>query len=145
MELSSRVCILYSQDIPLSLESSLFLLLFSARSRQFLPWYLSWSLIWLPLLLPQAQKITLGLVRVDRGDKLSWLAKVTFYWTLWLVSFSLSSLLRYLPWLFYDNYTAQIILEQKAITWFGGLVIFTVLILLQKNKLFLDWLLEPKA
>ncbi len=129
---------------PLVFSIAFFLLLFSARSRQFLPWYLSWSFVWLPLLLPQAQKITFGLVRLDRHDTFSWLANTIFYWCLWLISFSFSSLFRYLPWLYYDRYTPQIILEQKAAIWLGGLLIFAWLILLQKSKLLLNWFVEPE-
>ena len=52
----------------------MFLPLFTSRSRFFLPWYLSWSLIFLPLL----------------KSKL---------WQELLLVFALSSMLRYLPWI----------------------------------------------
>lgn len=51
----------------------MFLPLFTARSRHFLPWYLTWSLIFLPLL---KSKI----------------------WKELLLVFTVSSMLRYLPW-----------------------------------------------
>ena len=52
----------------------MFLPLFTARSRYFLPWYLSWSLIFLPLVKNKLLKEI-------------------------LIVFSISSMLRYLPWI----------------------------------------------
>ena len=76
----------------------MFLPLFTARSRFFLPWYLSWSLIFLPLL----------------KSKL---------WKEVLFVFSISSVLRYLPWVInlpwmsFDLNNSGLINQQILITW----------------------------
>jgi hypothetical protein len=77
---------------------TLFLPLLTERSRYFLPWYLIWSLVFLPLI------------------------KSKFLRNL-LIVFSFSSLLRYLPWFYYlpwmsfhlDN--SNLFPLQKLITW----------------------------
>lgn len=77
---------------------ALFLPLLTARSRYFLPWYLIWSLIFLPLI---KNKLLRNL----------------------LIVFSISSMLRYLPWFYYlpwmsfhlDN--SSLFPLQKIITW----------------------------
>jgi len=69
-----------------------FLPLFTDRSQQFHPWYLVWSLIWIPFLTK------------------SWIGRV-------LIVFSVSSMLRYLPWLYYGNYTSDVLALQRITTW----------------------------
>lgn len=77
---------------------TMFAPLLTERSKQFLPWYLLWSLIFLPLI------------------------KNKFLRNL-LIVFSFSSLLRYLPWMYYlpwmsfhlDSSSLESL--QKAITW----------------------------
>jgi hypothetical protein len=77
---------------------ALFLPLLTDRSRQFLPWYLLWSLIFVPMIQNK-------------------------FWRNLLIVFSLSSLLRYLPWFYYIPWmsfhldTSNEIIWQKAITW----------------------------
>lgn len=77
---------------------AMFLPLLTERSKHFLPWYLLWSLIFIPLV----------------KNKL---------WRNLLLVFSLSALLRYLPWLYYLPWmsfhldTSQTLLWQKGITW----------------------------
>ncbi len=77
---------------------TMFLPLLTERSKHFLPWYLLWSLIFVPLV----------------KNKL---------WRNLLLVFSLSALLRYLPWLYYLPWmsfhldTSQTLLWQKGITW----------------------------
>ena len=77
---------------------SMFLPLLTERSKYFLPWYLLWSLIFLPLM------------------KNPWLRNL-------LIVFSLSSLLRYLPWLYYLPWmsfhldSSSLFPLQKIITW----------------------------
>ncbi|HCC84110.1 MAG TPA: hypothetical protein DEP87_00260 [Candidatus Pacebacteria bacterium] len=77
---------------PLLTSFILFAPLFTGRSQQFLPWYWSWVLIWLPFL------------------RLKW-------WRQVIVAFSLSSLLRYLPWLWAGNYDGPVLTQQRLITW----------------------------
>lgn len=80
-------------SIVFTLLSILFFIpLLTARSQQFHPWYLLWALTWLPFI-------------------------QTKWWKTTLVVVSLSSLLRYLPWLYYGNYSEVVITTQKLITW----------------------------
>lgn len=77
---------------------TMFLPLLTERSKYFLPWYLIWSLIFLPLV------------------KNRLLRNI-------LIVFSLSSLLRYVPWIYYVPWmsfhldTTSLSTWQKAITW----------------------------
>jgi hypothetical protein len=81
----------------------LFLPLLSDRSQQFHPWYLLWSLAWLPI-------INNRIIRIV------------------LLSFSLSSILRYIPWIESGfQYNLEIVHNQKLITWVGGVLIFVIL------------------
>ncbi len=121
---------------PLIFSVLFFLLLLTDRSKQFLPWYLSWSLVFLPLLLALAKKITLGVRRVDIGINFSWLPEIALLWSFWLVAFSFSSLLRYLPWLYYLSYSPGLINQQRLITWLGGLFIFMLLYSLRRSIAF---------
>lgn len=77
---------------PLLASMSLFIPLFTARSQQFHPWYWTWVLVWLPLI------------------KLDW-------WRQVIIAFSLSSLLRYVPWLLNGGYTESVLQQQRWITW----------------------------
>jgi hypothetical protein len=76
----------------------MFLPLFTERSRHFLPWYLSWSLIFYPLL---KNKI----------------------WKEILIVFSISSISRYIPWLIrlpwmsFGQDMSSLVNQQKIITW----------------------------
>ncbi|MBT3249336.1 MAG: hypothetical protein HN846_04565 [Candidatus Pacebacteria bacterium] len=72
----------------------LFLPLLTPRSKQFLPWYLIWSLVWLPLI----------------GKK--WQA-----WKTSLLVLSISSMLRYLPYIWKGNYEGNVQWQQLLITW----------------------------
>lgn len=72
----------------------LFLPLFSVRSQQFNPWYLSWSLLFFPLMENRFLRAC-------------------------LIVLSVSSLLRYVPWMWNGgfSYTPEILLQQKMLTW----------------------------
>lgn len=72
----------------------MFLPLLTPRSKQFLPWYLVWSLIWLPLI------------------NKKWRA-----WKASLVILAISSMLRYAPHLWFGNYEGEVIHQQQLITW----------------------------
>ncbi len=85
----------------------LFIPLLTSRSQQFQPWYLTWSLIWLPFI------------------KVKW-------WRTWLVALSLSSLLRYVPWLLAGEFSSTIVFQQQAVTWIGGIVGCVVLMIGQQ-------------
>lgn len=88
--------------MPLLSSMALFLPLLTSRSQQFLPWYLTWSLIWL--------------VAIKRAD-----------WQNWLLALSFSALLRYLPWLLTGGFAGQVIPQQKMITWVGGVIVFLII------------------
>ena len=79
----------------------LFLPLLTARSQQFQPWYLSWVLIWLPLI---------------PFRRIQWL----------IIALSVSSFFRYIPWLLAGGFSDQIVNEQKMITWIGWLAVLLV-------------------
>ncbi len=86
----------------------MFLPLLTTRSQQFHPWYLTWSLVWLPLI------------------TIEW-------WRQLLIAFSFTSLLRYIPWIKENQYNSQIIMRQKIITWSAPL--WTMLALVMKRLL----------
>ena len=69
------------------------ILLFTPRSNYFLPWYMIWVIVWIPFM------------------------KLKLFRNL-IIIFTLSSCLRYLPWLFNNlEYTDQVLRNQKLITW----------------------------
>ncbi len=71
----------------------MFLPLFTARSQQFLPWYMIWVLVWTPMM---RSKLLRNLIIV----------------------FTISSSMRYLPWLANNlEFNNQVIFNQKLITW----------------------------
>lgn len=85
---------LVTNNWPLISSILMFLPLLTTRSKQFLPWYLIWPLIWLPLI----------------NEK----------WRVWknvLIVLSVSSLFRYLPYLWAGNYDGVINNVQLLITW----------------------------
>ncbi len=83
----------------------LFLPLLTARSKQFLPWYLIWSLVWLPFISPR------------------WKA-----WKWSLLVLSLSAWIRYLPYLWAGNYYDQVVPQQKLITWLPFVVFWLIIL-----------------
>ncbi len=84
----------------------LFIPLLTPRSQLFNSWYLIWLLVWIPFM------------------RWQWLRSA-------VLVLSLSSLLRYLPWLLAGGFSDQIVLEQRLIT-FVPLVVFLIYTLLQK-------------
>lgn len=78
--------------IPKTASFLTFIPLLTSRSQQFHPWYLSWSLVWLPFM----------------GSGL---------WSQVLVVFSVSSLLRYIPWMYYGGHSPEILFYQQLMTW----------------------------
>ncbi|PIY80935.1 MAG: hypothetical protein COY80_00270 [Candidatus Pacebacteria bacterium CG_4_10_14_0_8_um_filter_42_14] len=73
--------------------------LFTERSQQFLPWYLVWSLVWLPFIKQPIIRST-------------------------LLVLSLSSILRYVPWLWDGGYGVETLAQQKLITWVAPILWF---------------------
>lgn len=77
---------------PLLASALMFLPLFTNQSKQFLPWYLIWSLVWIPFVKSKV-------------------------WIQTLLVFSLSSLLRYVPWLWAGGFEGKVEMQQKLVTW----------------------------
>lgn len=73
----------------------MFLPLLTTRSQQFHPWYLLWSLTFVPLIRPN-----------------KWIK----IWMQALAVLSISSMFRYLPFLWNNNYDGNVLLWQKIIT-----------------------------
>lgn len=82
----------YSATLMFLASILMFLPLITNRSQQFHPWYLSWPLVFIPVI---KNKI----------------------WKVALIIFSITSLLRYLPWMYYNDYGPKILFQQKIITW----------------------------
>jgi hypothetical protein len=82
---------------------ALFTPLLTPRSKQFLPWYLLWSLSFVPLLWQSFQHRWLDI------------ARRTLIAT--LLAFCLSGLLRYVPVLYHNASSPEIISQQISITW----------------------------
>ena len=78
---------------------ALFMPLLTPRSQFFHPWYLIWSLCWLPMI------------------KVRW-------WRTWLIAISVSSLFRYMPWLLAGGFSEEILRQQNTITWMGAMLAF---------------------
>lgn len=97
------------QHLLLFASLCMFIPLFTDRSQQFLPWYLTWSFIWLPLIQHSA-------------------------WRAWLIGVSLFGLLRYVPWLMAGEFTSLVLAQQKGLLWGGSLVHWISWQLWQKNK-----------
>ena len=114
------------QLVPWILSVLLFLPLLTSRSRWFLPWYLLWSMSLVPLLVKSS-------VSYRELPKISFLPLVSIKkhiniwrkrWVYLLVALSASSLFRYVPWLWYGEYSDLITKQEILITWLGGFIVF---------------------
>lgn len=97
--------------VPLIASVLLFLPLVLPRSKQFLPWYLLWSLAWLPLIKNKT-------------------------WITFLVIMSYFALVRYVPWLYYGEYSDVVSEYQLAITWIPGLLYLTSALFSKRQRSF---------
>jgi len=70
----------------------LFIPLVTTQSQQYLPWYLTWSLVWMPFISSKKWR------------------------RFWLV-LSIAALLRYVPWLYAGGYQVDTVQWQKMISW----------------------------
>ena len=75
----------------------LFIPLLTARSQFFHPWYLSWAFVWLPFIKQKS-------------------------WRTVLLAFSVTSLFRYLPWIWAGEYSDTVLQQQYFITWSAALI-----------------------
>jgi len=86
--------------------------LLTARSQQFHPWYLTWPLVFIPFMRPN---------------------KLGRIWTTALVTLSCSSMFRYLPFLWNNNYEGNVLAIARTIT-FAPLLMVVFLILRHWRK-----------
>ncbi len=100
----------YAEFWPVLASIMLFVPLLHPRSKHFLPWYLTWSLAWLPLFPSSLEK-------KQTPDILKKLVRI---WPAVVLSFSFSGLLRYAPYLNTGSYTEAVDTQQLLITWVGG-------------------------
>ncbi len=98
----------FRNNWPLLSSLAMFLPLCLNRSQQFHPWYLIWSLVWIPLF----------------SDH-----KLAKFWQQGLIVLSISSLYRYLPYLWLGEYNPEVLWQQKLITWlpFTGFLAWSLL------------------
>lgn len=90
---ADRILVWATKYVPLIFALVLFIPLFTSRSQQFHPWYLTWVLVWIPF-------IESKLIRTT------------------ILVFSFSSLLRYVPWLYNSfEYGDEVIRNQKLLSW----------------------------
>lgn len=80
------------QYIPMVAAVLLFLPLLTPRSQQFHPWYWTWILVWVPFIQNK-------------------------FWRNIIVLASVSSMLRYLPWIWSGGFEGDVVLYQKLVTW----------------------------
>lgn len=100
----------------------MFLPLLMERSQQFHPWYLTWSLVFLPLI-PDQIKLKLPGKSINLAG----------LWRTWLISLSITSLLRYLPYLWQGDFEGPVLLHQKLITWCGAAILSLAWIIWQQR------------
>lgn len=85
--------------------------LLTTRSQQFHPWYLTWVLVWWPLSWSLAAS---HWNRIKGG----WLWLLQTWWLI-VLCLSITSLLRYAPYLYAGEFKLGVLLHQKQITWSG--------------------------
>lgn len=100
---------------PLLASIFMFVPLLTLRSQQFHPWYLIWSLAFIPL-------FTMN--------------KISKLWVSCLLIFSVSSMFRYLPYLESNSFDGNVILNQKMITFVPVFIFLSVIFLKTINNFF---------
>lgn len=88
----------------------LFLPLLTARSQWFHPWYLIWSLSFVPLMRSKTMRAA-------------------------FLGFSLSPLFRYIPYLLQGSYDGFVMQQEYLITWVGGLIFALIVVLISRLQL----------
>lgn len=97
---------------PLLASLAMFAPLLTLRSQQFHPWYLTWSLAFIPFFKKN---------------------KVSEIWAHGLIILSISSMYRYLPFLMNNNFNGDILLQQKETT-FLPLLLYFFFVLMQSLR-----------
>jgi hypothetical protein len=93
---------------PLAASIVMFLPLLTLRSQQFHPWYLIWVMVWLPLF---------SRSQTQPGSVAKFLAAFQLVWRDVVLTLSVSSLLRYVPWLWAGGFEGEVLFQQKLVTW----------------------------
>lgn len=101
---------------PLAASVLMFLPLLTLRSQQFHPWYLIWVLVWLPLF-ESLENAKPGVAK--------FLNVVQPMWRDAMLILSVSSMMRYLPWLWAGGFEGNVLWQQKLVTWVP-LVVFVI-------------------
>jgi hypothetical protein len=105
----------------------LFIPLITLRSQQFHPWYLLWSLAWVPLIIDTPLPTT--------SSKISPILSVlNNFWPTVVLTFSFTSLMRYIPYLWSGEYTTVVLQQQKIITWSALLIAPVLLFMVVKKR-----------
>ncbi|MBU0978833.1 MAG: hypothetical protein ABIJ03_00210 [Patescibacteria group bacterium] len=105
--------------MPLPVSIMMFLPLLLPRAQQFHPWYLLWVMVWIPLLpLMDEGNTHRGLWQVIAKTKLfQAIVGLRNWWIGLIIIFSLTSMLRYAPWLLSGGFSQSVLEQQKFITW----------------------------
>lgn len=122
---------------PLFASILLFIPLLTTRSQQFLPWYLTWSLVWMPLFTWNfRQSLTdRPSIRFTSPRLNLFIVSFTKIWIAWLLALSFSALFRYVPWLLTGGeYTIDLLTQQNWILWGGGTVSLSLIILIDNFR-----------
>lgn len=102
---------------PLIASISLFAPLLTERSQQFHPWYLIWSFVWIVYFPKNTSNF------LYRS------------WQACLLILSISSLFRYLPWIYAGGFPSYVLMQQKMITWIPMILCFVCMFaILLKEK-----------
>lgn len=93
--------------------------LLTSRSQQFLPWYLMWALVWMPF----TKSVFIRVV---------------------LITLSVSSMFRYLPWILEGGYSAVVHSNELAITWIPFVIILCIYCIVPRFRTVLTRVLGTK-
>jgi hypothetical protein len=105
---------------PLAASMLMFVPLLTSRSQQFHPWYLTWAMVWLPV------------IAASNSTWPKHLKPLAAWWSFFVMILSITSLLRYVPYLSAGLFTPDILWHQKLITW-SAVVLTPVMALILKS------------
>jgi hypothetical protein len=100
-----------TRNWPLLASIGMFVPLLTLRSQQFHPWYLIWTIAFIPFFLKN---------------------KLANLWATALLALSISSMYRYLPFLYHNNYDGDVLMWQKLISFTP----FVITLILSAKSLF---------
>lgn len=98
----------------------MFVPLLTLRSQQFHPWYLTWVLVWLPFMAPptklETTQVTVRTLALFKPLEIL-LHTLEKAWIPSVLVLSVSSMLRYLPYMYVGTYGGNVLWHQKLISW----------------------------